>query len=91
MDEPRLDRIARAMASGVSRRRLARGLVAGLAGAGLAVHHRQEAAAIAVCLVLTTLEQCLACCTVNHPEQGKERGQCVGGCHRDFAPGGSGV
>jgi hypothetical protein len=88
MDEPRLDQIARAMASGVTRRRLVRGLGAGLAGAVLAVHHRQEASAqIEVCFE-DTLEECLGCCAdpkITSP--GKQRGQCIGRCHKRFAPG----
>jgi hypothetical protein len=84
MNEPRLDRLARAMASGVTRRRLARGLGAGLAGAVLAGHHRQEAAAQAACF-FTTRETCLDCCAEQPP--GKVRGQCVSRCAKRFAPG----
>jgi hypothetical protein len=87
MDEPRLDQIARAMVSGVTRRRLARGLGAGLAGAVLAVHHRQEAAAQIIVCLSDNLEDCLeGCDDVNCQQPGKERGQCIGRCHKRFAP-----
>jgi hypothetical protein len=88
MDEPRLDQIARAMASGVTRRRLVRGLGTGLAGAALAVHQRQEAAAQIIVCPAFDLEECLGCC--DNPEftqPGKQRGQCIGRCHKRFAPG----
>lgn len=51
MDGPRFDRIARALASGVPRRRLLGGLAAGLAGAGLLGPRAAGAQAVACDLV----------------------------------------